>query len=173
MPRLLILALLLFSQVSVSQQLVIREQKIQVSGNTSLGEFKCSYRIVGLQDTLLVDSRRTSAELGFKVPVRDFGCGNFLLNKDFRATVKAEEFPFVEVRVWNLQSDRQDLVCDMTVGLVGQCLDLRMVPLRVTKEGLTARLSLSFENLNMNPPTRFGGLVRVEDQLDLTVMLGF
>lgn len=155
-----------------SKQLIITAQKVQVKGYTSLGKFNCEFQKVGQKDTLQINANSVQKTLQFQIPVKDFSCGNFLLNNDFRSTLKAEDYPFAYVEVTNLREKSGKIYCHLKVDLVGKKLDFPDVPLEKVTSGLSGKLILNFQMLNLSPPSKLGGLVKVEDQLDLELLLG-
>ena len=172
MRVLLILLGMLWMEGNHSDPLVITSKKITVSGQTSFGAFHCDYSTAGLKDTLLFDAKSKSKPIIFKIPVKSFSCGNFLLNKDFRSTIKAEQYPYSEVQVTNIKNENGQIRCDLTVNLVGKKLEFQSLPLERCPGGLQAELRLSFERLELQPPNKLGGLVKVDENLDLQIFLG-
>src|SRR5690554_4211648 len=96
--------ILLFNFQAPDDKLLIYEKEITVSGNTSLGKFDCSYYVNSRKDTLALNN--PGGSFIFEIPVADFSCGNFILNNDFRKTIKAKEYPKAQVKVSNLRKNR-------------------------------------------------------------------
>ncbi|UJP63871.1 hypothetical protein [Mongoliitalea daihaiensis] len=155
------------------KDLVITQKTITVSGQTSIGAFNCSFSRNGMKDTISLNSQINNSVLNINIPVSDFACGNFILNRDFRKTIKAEEFPTCEVKVANLRKNRNDYTCRLTVSIVGKTLEFDNFYLKHTKDGLEGNLSLAFSDLALEAPKKMGGLIKVEEQLDLQIVLGF
>lgn len=173
MRFLALFVLLLFSSgFQERKELVITQQKILVSGYTSVGKFNCDFSRVGMADTLRFNSTEVRKSLEFKIPVKNFSCGNFLLNSDFRSTLKAEDFPYANVRVANFREKSGKVFCHLTLDLVGRRLEFPDLMLERGPKGLSGKLILNFDLLNLSPPSKFGGLVKVENQLDLEILLG-
>lgn len=169
-----ILMIILFfaSYTQEKNELVITDQRIQVSGYTSLGKFNCDFSRVGMTDTLKLNSTGDLKTLVFKIPVKSFSCGNFLLNNDFRSTLKANEYPNALVTVSNFRLKSGKVYCSLILDLVGQKLEFPDLLLEKNSNGMSANLILNFDMLNLSPPSKFGGLVKVENQLDLELYLG-
>lgn len=155
-----------------SKQLIFTEQKVEVKGYTSVGKFTCEFQKVSQGDTIHINSGSAQKALQLQIPVKDFSCGNFLLNKDFRSTLKAEDFPFAYVEVTNLREKSGELFCRLKIDLVGKKLDFPEVHLKKVPNGFVGKLILDFQMLELTPPSKLGGLVKVEDQLDLELLLG-
>lgn len=173
MRILLALILILMSPYKEEREVIVTRKMITVSGQTSIGGFNCDYSRNGLKDTLYIDYSKKVKDLIFEIPVQDFSCGNFLLNKDFRKTIKADQYPTAKVRVKDLKSSYGHYSCDMTVDIVGKKLYYNDLILKRTSEGLAANLVLSFEELELEAPKKLGGLVKVEEELHLEFKLGF
>lgn len=171
--QVLILILVLFHASFAQEQneLVITQQRIIVSGYTSLGKFNCDFSRVG-KDTLDLNTTGELNRLEFSIPVKNFSCGNFLLNNDFRSTLKANEYPNALVKVFNFRRKSGKVYCSLVLDLVGKRLEFPDIVLEKSKEGMSTNLILDFTMLNLTPPSKFGGLVKVENQLDLELHLG-
>ncbi|PSL02297.1 hypothetical protein [Cecembia rubra] len=173
MRVLLALLLILLSPYKEEKEVIVTKKKITVSGQTSIGGFNCEYAKNSLRDTLFIDTPLKSKELVFDIPVDDFSCGNFLLNKDFRKTIKADKYPHAKVRVRNLKSNYGHYSCDLTVDIVGKRMHYKELPLKRTPDGIAAKLILSFNELELEAPKKLGGLVKVEEELMLEFKLSF
>lgn len=173
MHILILILLNLFSpELREGKELVITQQNIQVSGYTSLGKFICDFSRVGRSDTLKLNSFENRKGLEFRIPVKSFSCGNFLLNSDFRSTLKADDYPYAQVSVTNFREKSGNIFCHLKLNLVGKTLEFPDLMLERGPKGLSGKLILNFELLNLSPPSKFGGLIKVENQLDLEVLLG-
>lgn len=154
------------------KQLIVTEQLVTVKGQTSLGGFSCDFRQVGKADTVNFNAANIRNVMEFQIPVKDFSCGNFLLNKDFRSTLKADEYPMVRVVVRNLREKEGKVYCHLQLGLVGKKLEFFDFILQPVDRGLAGELTLNFETLGLEPPSKLGGMIKVEDKLELELLLG-
>ncbi len=153
-------------------QLVITQYQVVVKGHTSVGKFNCNFEEKGKVDTLDLNASDSQDAMEFQIPVKSFSCGNFLLNSDFRSTLKAEEYPFAKVQVKNLREKSGAIYCHLSLHLVGNNLEYPDFLLKKNAKGLRGKLILDFETLNLTPPRKLGGLIKVEDKLDLELQLG-
>lgn len=170
---LFILALLLAANTGRDELFVITEKEIRVKGVTSIGRFECTYGNEKLSDTLYLGNLPHGKRLDFVIPVEDFGCGNFLLNRDFKATIKADQFPECRVTVKSLIPKRGGFSSKMDVNLAGKSLSLDDVEFRLEKNRLIGDINLSFDELELVAPKKLGGLIQVQDQLSLQIIMGF
>ncbi|WP_209331844.1 hypothetical protein [Lunatimonas salinarum] len=164
--------MLLMANTNREELFVIKEKEIRVAGITSIGKFECSYGNEALSDTLYTGDLPKARQLDFVIPVKDFGCGNFLLNKDFKTTIKADQFPFCMVTVQSLNRGREGFLSDLAVNLAGKELFLNDVVFKHQDNQLVGEVDLSFGVLDLAPPKKFGGLIQVEDKLSLQIIMG-
>jgi hypothetical protein len=167
----MILFALVFGQ-PMGEELIITSQKIQVRGYTSVGKFNCGFTRLGMKDTIRLNSTGDIKMLEFLIPVKSFSCGNFLLNNDFRSTLKANEYPNAVVKVYNFRRKSGKVYCGLILDLAGQRLEFPDIILEKGSQGLSTSLILDFTMLNLTPPSKFGGLIKVQNQLDLELHLG-
>ena len=154
------------------EALIIDQTEIIVKGKTTIGSFECSYEHQGKRDTLLFDNKSTGiSSLDFEIPITAFGCGNFLLNSDFKKTLKAEEYPMCLVSVNNLQRGSQTIVGDIYLQMAGKELFLESETFYKLKDRLQGTLHLSTEELGLDATSRLGGLIKVEETIDLEINL--
>lgn len=159
--------------VDKEEVLVINEKRITVEGNTSLGKFTCSYKVEMLKDTLLFTNNKSEDFFHFEIPVNQFSCGNFLLNKDFKKTLKSKEFPHAYVEVSNFKSKRGSYSCDLFLEIAGKKHVFPGFKLDNSDAQLSGSLLLDFETLELVPPSRFGGLIHIEETLSLSLSLTY
>ncbi len=156
----------------VRDTFVIQHKEIIVKGKTSIGSFECSYDNEQVGDTLFLENHPVDNRmLDFMIPVKDFGCGNFLLNSDFRSTLKAEEYPICLVSVDRLIRKKSQIFGDVSIELAGKKMALNHVVFDMMGEKLQGKVQLSFEQLELVAPSRMGGLIKVEEILDLEINL--
>lgn len=168
-----LLIVLLFNFQPKHERLVILEKTITVSGTTSLGKFECNYNVDGLKDTLIFENNTSSTSFLFDIPVNEFACGNFLLNNDFRKTIKAKQYPKAQVKVKRLRRGKSLYVCDLYLEIAGKKSTFRDFELTQMDNRLLGNLLLSFDALELEAPSKFGGLVKVDEVLSLSLSLTY
>lgn len=155
--------------------LVIQKRSITIDGDTSLGRFSCDYEISGVNDTLYFDNL-PSSPYSFAIPVEAFKCGNFLLNRDFRSTLKADEYPKVTVQVQSLEEKGKGLLTGcIKLSLVGKYKTLDDVEFCQSfvdeRQVLTANFVFYASEFKLTPPQKLGGLVTTSDKMNISVSL--
>lgn len=155
--------------------LIVQEKSITINGNTSIGSFSCAYETTGKSDTLFIENLANSP-YSFTIPVDAFQCGNFLLNKDFQTTLKAKEYPIVSVQVISLkEAGNRTFTGSLKLDLVGKTKIMKDVCFNLTGHSQTKVLSADFifhaSEFQLAPPQKFGGLIKADDAMNVTVTL--
>lgn len=171
--RILLLFLAITMLTFERDEVVITHKTIKVSGMTSIGSFNCDYSRNSLQDTLFFNNENIGNQFVFAIPVGEFSCGNFMLNRDFKKTIKAQAYPLAKVTVTNLNGKADKYTCDLEVDLAGKILKYNKIQLNKSNRSFFTSLALSFEELELEAPSRMGGLVKVDKKLDLQIEMGF
>ena len=153
--------------------LVVWGERIKVQAATSLGAINCSYSCNRQGDTLYLNRTVVPADrLVLSLPVKEFGCGNMLLTRDFQRTLKSGNYPMVRVEVLELVQDGQRYLGKLRLQLAGKTQVLRGVSFcRQPGQILSTKLCLSFLDYELATPQKLGGLVKVEEELQVTVVL--
>lgn len=162
-------------QHEASPYMVIKEKSITVDGNTSIGGFSCTYNLAGQSDTLFINNL-DEIPFCFSLPVPDFKCGNFMLNKDFQRTLKSEEYPEISVEVLSLvQNKKGDFTGKIKLNLVGKFKYLEDVNFQIKKYDNSSLLSANFlfkaSEFELVPPSKLGGIIKADDEMTITVDL--
>ena len=171
----ILLLISLTEPVKTESCLVIQKRSITINGDTSLGGFSCDYEISGVNDTLYFDNL-PSSPYSFTIPVEAFKCGNFLLNRDFRSTLKADEYPKVTVQVLSLEEKNKGFLTGcIKLSLVGKYKTLDDVEFCQSfvnnRQVLTANFVFYASEFKLEPPQKLGGLVTTSDKMNITVAL--
>ncbi|QCR21480.1 hypothetical protein [Pontibacter sp. SGAir0037] len=175
----ILLALLLLAVSGLlpkEEALVVREKRITVQASTTLGSISCQYKAESRLDTLLINKPLSAKEkLCLRIPVKEFGCGNLLLNKDFQRTLNTQQYPTVYVEVLELQQLRKGYAGTLRLQLAGKSKLLQQVHFyraeEANKEVLRADLCLNFSDFDLHTPRKLGGMVKVEEELNVIVDL--
>lgn len=171
-----VIFLLVFSTLFPKEPfLVIEGKSITVTGNTSLGGFTCDYTIAEKSDTLFI-AQLPFSPYNFSIPVKEFQCGNFLLNRDFQHTLKEKEFPQVSVQVLNLvQTGDKSYTGTIMLSLVGKYKKFKNVDFFILSDKNKLSLNASFvvlaSEFALKPPSKLGGMIKADDALDIKVSL--
>jgi hypothetical protein len=123
------------------------------------------------KDTLFFNQPHKQTKISHLVPVKNFGCGNFILNNDFRKTLKEKEFPNVRIELSNFKKSAENYSCDLTLNLVGKQKIYKNLPLKYDKNSLIGNITLQFSDFNLIPPKKIGGMIKIKEEIKLSVSL--
>lgn len=166
---LITVAVMLFS--TPKDYLLVRTKQFTVHGTTSIGGFECTYDLK-TKDTLFFNDNQKTSKFIFSIPVKEFGCGNFMLNSDFRKTLKAKEYPTVKIELSNFKKQNDYFYCDLNLNLVGKLKQYKNLKLKTGKNNVSGNVSLNFSEFGLKPPSKAGGLIKVDEQIKVEISLG-
>lgn len=150
--------------------LMVTRKEYTVYATTSIGGFECKYDLT-TKDTLFFNESRRVTKLAHSIPVKEFGCGNFMLNSDFRKTLKEKEFPKVKIELTNFKKQGEILYCDLNLNLVGKLKQYKNLKLKKDKKRVYGDVFLNFSDFGLKPPNKAGGLIKIEEQIKIEVSL--
>ncbi|PZR22063.1 MAG: hypothetical protein DI539_06300 [Flavobacterium psychrophilum] len=151
--------------------IIILKQAFTIEGATSVGDFNCTYQLEQ-RDTVHVGKTASGDDsILYIIPSDAFGCHNFLLNRDFRKTIKAKEFKDIRVEMCRLRKDNHHYMCDLKLKLAGKEKMYEKTSLKTTANGVTGTLVVQFSEFDLTPPKKFGGLVKVKEEIKISVNL--
>lgn len=148
--------------------LLVNSKQFTVQGNTSIGGFECHYQRPS-KDTLFIN--KPGDIVSYSIPVREFGCGNFMLNHDFRKTLKAKEFPEIHIDFLHLKRQKNQLFCDVRIRLAGTTKVYKNVLLEKVANEIRGELTLNFSDFKLTPPKKVGGMVKVKEEIKIILHL--
>jgi hypothetical protein len=152
------------------EYLLVSTKQFTVQGTTSIGGFECNYDMT-TKDTLFLNQVKKTNKISHFIPVKKFGCGNFILNSDFRKTLKEKEFPQIRIELSNFKNSRDNYYCDLTLNLVGKQKIYRNLPLKFEDNRLNGSITLNFSDFDLTPPKKVGGMIKVNEEIKLSVSL--
>lgn len=147
--------------------LLLSSRKFTVEGSTSIGSFTCKYDFQA-KDTLFLSSKNGLFQ---GVPVREFGCGNFLLNHDFRKTLKAKEHPEVFIQLSEVRKHGDSYLYTLQLDLAGKRKTFQNLVLIKEGKNLTGDLELKFGDFDLHPPKKLGGAIKIKEEIKLSIVL--
>ena len=166
---------LTFVESTDEPYIIISGKSIAVDGNTTIGEFSCSYNLKGKNDTLYLN-QLAHKPYYFSLPVAAFQCGNPFLNKDFQKTLKAGEYPKIGVELKSLEINRyNEYTGELQLHLVGESKILKKVKFSNHQQGkskfLLTVIDIKASEFGISPPKKFGGIMKADDNMQISVKL--
>lgn len=185
----LILLMMLSSAVSMGQSRVVHQfnvlssSSLRINGSSNVNKFCCSLEHgVGMKKLKATVSAANKVELDgvINVKVRDIDCGKRLMNRDFRRTLKADEYPdlsigFISLSADPFQGSNKQVTGRIVVELAGQRKEFQLAMKIAKVDGNTYKLTgaevFQFADFKLIPPDKLGGLIKVRDSFDVSFIL--
>ncbi|HYF02818.1 MAG TPA: hypothetical protein VEC36_05545 [Patescibacteria group bacterium] len=164
------------SPMTTEERWVVRsESQITIQGSTNIGSYSCSLEKVYSQEPLIYT--QTNDNLQFRrnrlvLPVKEFECNNFLIDKDFQELLKAKEYNNIFVEMLELENPESihGKVSGKVKITIMNSEKVYMIPFQakhsVSKDfSLTGKVNLVFSDFNLVPPKRFGGMIKIDETI--------
>lgn len=142
--------------------IIINKLKIEILGNSTVGKYNCS-NPVSYRDTIFLNSA-TKNSLKSEISMSNFECGNRIMNKDLKTTVKATQFPKSTVSITNIKSSGGNYKCTLNFRITDKTLSYQNLNLTNTKESLDGTVAVKFTDIGLEPPTKMGGVIKVKNE---------
>jgi hypothetical protein len=158
---------------------------VAVRGTSNVSGFTCRSTAVVAQGAIWASVQESPALVAFsgapmQVVVSSIDCGNALMNKDLRSTLKEKNYPairfFLQVLKFLPGSTRSDGKCMLLVEVAGKKRQVE-VPFtyELTNQAMVLKgtVPLAFSQFGLVPPERAGGLITVSEQFSVDFSLRF
>lgn len=172
--------------LSAYEWVVMRSSKLAVNGSTNVNKFKCDVSEYVPIDTIGCN-RINAKEKGFtmyggiKIDVTGFNCHNPMMTADLRKTLKAKEHPILFVRFLNiarlpeLKPQVEQIQGWAEIEIAGVIKKMEMMYSVSSPNSnlviLKGKRQMLFSDFGIKPPTRLGGIIRVNNELDVEFTL--
>lgn len=154
-----------------AESIIVVKQAFTIEGSTSVGDFSCTYEL-DQRDTVKIYSLPTeSTSVAYTIPSSSFECYNFLLNRDFKKTIKAKEHKEIKVKLSGFRKKGNYYLCNLELQLAGKDKLYEDTLLKILGKELTGSLVVKFPDFDLTPPKKLGGLVKVKEDIKISVAL--
>jgi hypothetical protein len=164
------------------------QSSLTIQGITNVNTFELSYLIkspaVSLYPSVNVtDSSYNLGIADLHIPLRQFETGNHLLKNDFLELVKEKQFPVMTVsaKSFYLIGKKLPGFFEMQKGIAGIAITLggitRTYNITFTLKGnnqtflIEGHQTFNIRDFNLEPPTKFFGLVHVKETIEIAFNL--
>lgn len=159
--------------------LILQDSKLSIHGTSNVTDFICLYNYEIEQDTLTYAIQRVVEDSlviitgdKLKLKTEGFDCGKKGINRDFRKTLKSEQYPLIEIELLKLfLNNHAPFKAEVLIRLAGNTQPY-LVLFRDTDEVNRVHLVSGVQDLKMtdfglDPPSALFGLVKVRDELKI------
>jgi len=166
---------------------------LHINGNTNINEFSCDYKEFKGPDTLTLNRYRGKQIVRFNgsvlsLKVDEINCGNRMMNADLQDLLNAQQYPEIRIALKNhnpgsllsdLSSKRHDgqgsFAVDIEIAGVTKEAQLAIINKAQEEKSVTylGSIDLNILDFGLTPPSKFMGLVKVKETIEIELMLQF
>lgn len=165
---------------------VEKTSTLSIAGSTNINKFCCQVTEYAGPDTLMtVKEDRKEAEVSLqgllRIDIDDFDCRNRIMTSEFKRTLKYLQYPQLIIHFLSLErlpaagQDKGAVKGWVEIELAGACKKFEMSYTSCGAGGNDLELigvrAFGFSDFGLRAPRKMGGLVRVNDQLDVQFRL--
>jgi len=141
---------------------------VTILGKTNVNSFKCVN--TQLQE-IKIPNEPSSGLPNFQMKTADFNCGGKMMTQDFRKTLLADKFPSMTVRFLKaVKTGTNKYLGTFEVKITGRTR-IYETELMEVKNLLNGQKTVKFSDFNLVPPKKMGGMIVVNDVLNLSFSL--
>lgn len=142
--------------------IIIDKLEIEILGNSTVGKYSCSNSF-SYRDTIFLNSN-TKNSLKSEISMSNFDCGNRIMDKDLKTTVKTTKFPKSTVTITNIKPFGTNYKCSLNFRITDKTLSYQNLVLKSNQESLEGCVAVKFSDIALEPPTKMGGIIKVKDE---------
>ncbi|RYJ39767.1 YceI family protein [Flavobacterium anhuiense] len=147
----------------------INKIKIEITGLSTVGKYNCS-NIFTIKDTVYVNSIKKNT-FNTDIKMSNFDCGNKIMTKDLQGTVKVKKFPNSTVCISDIKPIGKNYKCRLNFFITDKTLKYKDFILYNTDDKIQGTLSLKFSDIDLEPPVKMAGLIKVKDDIVINFSL--
>ena len=170
----------MFNDTSV---LITPESQLLIKGKTNVSKFKCEFNINQINEPIplyyqLVNNKMVFEKAKLKLDNQCFDCGSRGINKDFRALLKSEDYPEIELHlkeIKNIKTNPSQVNALLELHIAGKSNSYQM-PLTIDNSQdicVSGLLKLNITDFDLVAPKKALGLVVVSDEIEINFQLIF
>jgi len=156
---------------------ILNESKLSILGTSNVTDFECLYdddfRIDTLSHSLTLDQEliKVSGD-SLKLKIENFDCGKRGINKDFRNSLKSNDYPSIDISLISFkQSNKLLKEVNVVISLAGseKIFELEFTSSYLENEiiKIEGEQKLKMSDFNLDPPRALLGLIKVRDELTI------
>lgn len=160
---------------------VEKNSSLRILGSSNLHDFQCDALGYAASDTITFIASQNSAgriplKGSLKIEINTINCHNFIITRNFRTTLKADEHPYLIVKFLSLEraplftnnKDNLKGIVEIELGGVAKKFE---IPYKVQKNGqaviLNGQRNFTFSDFEITPPKILGGLVKIYNKFNV------
>ena len=163
-----------------SRWLVQKNSTIRIAGSTNVNSFCCHVNEYIGPDTITLSA--SGASLGvLAVDIERFSCNNRIMTGEFKRTLKYQQYPQLKIVFVSLEkvpafSATPEIIrgwVEVDLAGLSRKFEVMYTSCRTNDENvdLVGSRTFGFSDFGLTPPRKMGGLIRVNDRLDVEFTL--
>jgi hypothetical protein len=149
--------------------LIINKIKIEITGASTVGKYNCSNTFLK-KDTVYLNSDKKN-NFNTEIKMSNFDCGNKIMTKDLQGTVKIKIFPNSIVSITDIKPFGKNYKCSLNFLITNKTLKYKDFILYTDNDKIRGALNLKFSDIELEPPVKMAGLIKVKDELVINFSL--
>lgn len=149
--------------------IIINKIKIEITGTSTVGKYNCS-NLFSTKDTVYLNSIKKNI-FNTEIKMSNFDCGNKIMTKDLQGTVKIKQFPNSTVCIRDIRQAGKNYKCNLNFLITNKTLKYKDFILYTDANKIQGSLNLKFSDIELEPPTKMAGLIKVKDELVINFSL--
>ncbi|WP_428329498.1 YceI family protein [Mucilaginibacter sp.] len=171
------------SQAQTNKWVVMENSTLSVNGSTNVNKFACDVLKCDKADTLTIYKSKKEITLSgcVSLKVLSFDCHKDMMTHDLRKTLKANQFPYLQIRFLSIITQPQLTekpstvtgMVEIEIAGVRKRFDVNY-QIAIDAEGVICLMGsnpVKFSDFDLVPPKKLGGLVKAKDQLSVAFEL--
>jgi len=143
--------------------IIINKIKIEITGTSTVGKYNCS-NLFSIKDTMYLNSIKKNI-FTTAIKMSNFDCGNKIMTKDLQGTVKIKQFPNSTVCIRDIRQLGKNYKCNLNFLITNKTLKYKDFILYNDADKIHGSINLKFSDIELEPPTKMAGLIKVKDEL--------
>ncbi|SHF78591.1 hypothetical protein [Flavobacterium defluvii] len=148
---------------------VIHKIRIEITGASTVGKYNCS-NTFSIKDTVHINSDKKNA-FNTEIKMSNFDCGNKIMTKDLQGTVKVKQFPNSKVCITDVKPNGKNYKCRLNFYITDKTLKYKDFILYNSDDKINGTLNLKFSDIDLEPPVKMAGLIKVKDDIVINFSL--
>ena len=161
---------------------VEKSSTLRILGSSNIHDFQCEALGYTDSDTLVLNTianniaKQIPLSGNLKIDIKQINCHNFIITRNFRATLKADLYPYLIVKFLSLErsphftNNKDQLIGLVEIELAGVAKKFE-IPYKLQKNGalviLNGQRNFTFSDFDILTPTILGGLVKINNSFNV------
>jgi hypothetical protein len=163
--------------------LITSESHLFIKGKTNVSKFKCEFNINQINEPIplfyqVINNKMVFEKAKLTLDNHCFDCGSKGINKDFRALLKSEDYPEIELHlkeIKKIETNPSEVNALLELHIAGKTKSYHM-PLVIDENEnicVSGVLKLDITDFNLEAPKKALGLIVVSENIEINFQLNF